>query len=214
MRTEELIGALEAAAQARPARMLTARRLGAEVAGLVALAVAVFLLTFGPRDNLGAVIGLPLVAIKTALPFTLALITLPLALASLRPEAKLGPRLWLFALPATVAVGLWALTFLRTPAPARFVEVTPGALAECLGLILVLATLPALAALRLARRGAPTHPARAGALFGLAVSAGAATGYSFFCTQDNPLFYLTWYGVAIAAVTLVSARLGARWLAW
>ncbi len=49
---------------------------------------------------------------------------------------------------------------------------------------------------------------------GLVVGAGAATGYSFFCLQDNPLFYVTWYGTAIALSAVAGAWLGARRLRW
>lgn len=214
MKTEALIAALAEAAQARPARPLAPLKLAAQVAVLAGLAAGLFLLLAGPRDNLGNAMAQPLVATKTALPLLLALIAYPLAFASLRPDARPARRIWLLALPGVVAVGLWLATFVRTPAPARFAEVSPAALAECLALIPLISALPAWAALRLARRGAPAHPGRSGALVGLAVSASAATGYSFFCIRDNPLFYLTWYGVAMAIVTLVSAHFGRRWLRW
>lgn len=212
MKTEELIGAL--GAQPLPAPALDPRRLGAQVVALVALVVAVFLAVLGPRDGLGQALAEPLVALKTALPLTLAALAYPLALASLRPEARPGARGWLLAAPGAVTAALWGITFLRTPAPARFAEVSPASLAECLVLIPLISALPAWAALKLAQRGAPSHPARTGALLGLAVSASAAAGYSFFCIRDNPLFYITWYGVAIALVTLASALAGHRWLRW
>lgn len=213
MRTEDLIAALGQSAEATPARPLAPARLGAQVGAVVALVVGLFLTVLGPRAGLGTVIAEPLVATKTALPCVLALIGFPLAFGSLRPEAR-GARIWLFALPALAAAGLWAVSYTTTAPQARFADVWLGSVAECLGLIVLLSALPAWVALRLARRGAPQHPARSGALIGLAVSAAAATGYSFFCTQDNPLFYLTWYGAAMAVVTLASARLGARWLGW
>jgi hypothetical protein len=60
------------------------------------------------------------------------------------------------------------------------------------------------------RHGAPTRPAVAGAIAGL-VSAGlAATLYASHCTDDSPLFVMTWYTIAAALVAVVGALLGAR----
>lgn len=212
MRTEDLIAELAASGPA-PAPLNPAG-LGARMLAAVAAAAGLFLLVAGPRDHLGAALEEPLVLTKTLLPALLATIALPLALRLARPGADLGARaLWL-ALPAGIALILWIASYAATAAPARFADVTPPALAECLGLIVVIAALPAAFALHLMRRGATTRPRLTGALTGLAIAACAATGYSFFCTQDNPLFYLTWYGTAIAVVSAAGAALGGRWLAW
>jgi hypothetical protein len=49
---------------------------------------------------------------------------------------------------------------------------------------------------------------------GLGVAGGIAAGYSLFCVMDNPLFYVTWYGVAIAAVTALGGLAGGWLLRW
>jgi len=64
------------------------------------------------------------------------------------------------------------------------------------------------------RRGASAAPMRAGAMAGLGVAGGIAAGYSLFCVMDNPLFYVTWYGVAIAAVTALGGLAGGWLLRW
>jgi hypothetical protein len=76
-----------------------------------------------------------------------------------------------------------------------------------------LISLPLLAASILGlRHGAPTRPALAGAVAG-AMSAGfAATFYASHCTDDSPLFVMTWYTVATAVVTAIGALAGARFL--
>lgn len=211
MRTEELIGAL-AQAQAEPP--LRTARLGAQVAGVTALMAALFLALAGTRTDLAGHLAQPLIATKTLFPLTLALIALPLMLHSLRPEARGSLWAGLFALPTLGAALLWGWAFTHTAPEARFAEVGVLSLAECLGLNLAISALPAWATLRLIARGASLHPHRTGALAGLAVSAEAASFYSLFCTQDNPLFYLTWYGTAMAVVTLVGATFGARLLRW
>jgi hypothetical protein len=64
------------------------------------------------------------------------------------------------------------------------------------------------------RRGATTAPRLAGALAGLAGSGLAAAIYTLHCTENSPLFYVTWYGLGIVVVTLVSAAIGKRYLRW
>jgi len=212
MRTEDLIAELAASGPA-PAP-LNSSRIAVRMLIAATAAAGVFLSLVGPRADIVTALGHPLVVTKTLLPALLAAIALPAAVRFLRPGAQLGARAFLFGVPAAIAAVLWIVTFARTAAPARFADVTPFSLAECLGLIIVISILPTIFALRLMRTGATTRPRLAGALTGLAVAACAATGYSFFCTQDNPLFYLTWYGTAIAVVSAAGAALGGRWLAW
>ena len=78
-------------------------------------------------------------------------------------------------------------------------------------LAISLLSLPLLAAALLAlRRGAPSHPALAGAFAG-ALSAGlAATLYASHCTDDSPLFVATWYTLAVVVVAGIGALAGAR----
>jgi hypothetical protein len=64
------------------------------------------------------------------------------------------------------------------------------------------------------RHGAPTRPAFAGAVAGLAAGGLAATLYAAHCTDDSPLFVATWYTIAIAVLAGLGAlggRLFARW---
>jgi hypothetical protein len=62
------------------------------------------------------------------------------------------------------------------------------------------------------RHGAPTHPALAGAVAGLMSAGLAATFYASHCTDDSPLFVMTWYTLATALVTAIGALAGARFL--
>lgn len=212
MKTEDLIAELAASGPAAPA--LSPRGMGLRVVAAVALAAGLFLTLAGTRADLAAHLREPLILTKTLLPAALAAIALPLGLRMLRPGARIGRAgLWL-ALPAGLAVLLWAATFARAAPAARFADVTAFALSECVGLIIAIAALPMVLALRMMRAGAATRPRLAGALTGLGVAGLAATGYSLFCTQDNPLFYLTWYGTAIVAVSGAAAALGGRWLAF
>ena len=54
-----------------------------------------------------------------------------------------------------------------------------------------------------------------GALASFAMGSGAgAAVYAMHCTESSPLFYVTWYGLAILFVTTVSALIGRRILRW
>lgn len=211
MRTDDLVAAL-AAAPAAPA--FRPARIGAAILAAAALACAAFLLAAGVRDELAAALGQPQVALKTLLPATLCAIALLLALRLTRPEARARGWARLLAAPVLLAAGLWLLAFAKTPAGLRFAASTPVAVAECLGFILLLTVPPAAVAFHLLRRGASSAPMLSGALTGLATGAAAATGYSFYCVQDAPLFFVTWYGAAILTGAGVGAWLGARVLRW
>jgi hypothetical protein len=62
------------------------------------------------------------------------------------------------------------------------------------------------------RRGAPTRPAIAGAIAGLASAGLAATLYASHCTDDSPLFVATWYTIATAMVAAIGALAGSKLL--
>ena len=137
-----------------------------------------------------------------------------LLLRLIRPEARAGSTLWGYAVPALAAAALWVGAFALRAPTARFADVSAFSLAECLGSILLLSVLPVIVMLRLVRQGASTAPLLSAGLAGLTAASGVTAGYSLFCTSDNPLFFVTWYGVAMLIVTVVSTVLGRRLLRW
>jgi hypothetical protein len=84
----------------------------------------------------------------------------------------------------------------------------------CLVTIPLLSILPVGSLLIMLRQGATTGPAKAGFVAGLAGAGFSAAVYALHCTEDSPLFYVTWYGLAIMGVASVSALIGARSLRW
>lgn len=212
MKTEDLIGIL--AADSAPPAPLRLSRIAVVVLGVMAVVVVLFLWYFGIRDALGQVVLRPEVAAKTLLPLAVCAIALPFALVQLRPGAAQAARLRWLALPMVVAAGLWLWAFVTLPAGARFADVSPFSLTECLGLISSLSLLPLGLLLWMMRRGASAAPVQAGAMAGLGVASGIAAGYSLFCVMDNPLFYVTWYSVAIAAITALGGVMGGWLLRW
>jgi hypothetical protein len=211
MNTEDLIARMASAPP--PARPRPLREAALFLAAVLA-PVAGFLAALGTRPGLARALENPVVALKTVLP-ALALGLALMALTRLtRPEAHARAPLRALALPALVALGLVALAAMQLPPGRWLAEFTPFFIVECAGSIVVLAGLPAFAAVRIFGRGASPAPRLSAALAGLASASGAAMGYSLFCTQDNPFFFVIWYGLAIAAVTLATARLGRARFAW
>jgi len=103
---------------------------------------------------------------------------------------------------------VWALT--TTPPGGVPMAVQGKTMVWCLTMIPLLSVLPVTVLLLVLRRGATSRPRLAGAMAGLAGSAGAAATYALHCTEDSPLFYVTWYGLAMAVVTLAAAWIGGR----
>ncbi|MFT3973648.1 MAG: DUF1109 domain-containing protein [Amaricoccus sp.] len=137
--------------------------------------------------------------------------------ASLRlatPGHRIGRwRAALAAVPAGLAVAVVA-SLVHLPAAAWRGAMLGGSAAPCLVLVITLA-LPVLGAVLWAlRRGASPRPRLSGALAGLLSGATTASLYALHCTEDSPLFYATWYVLAILAVTGLGALLGPRVLRW
>lgn len=196
-----------------PLRALRLDRLAMATICAIVLPCVLFLAVAGVRPDLGVAMSRATTLPKTLLPALLLLVALPLALTTLKP-AMARPRLGWFLIPLLATAALWLGAFLETPPQTRFADATGPALFECVGLILLLSAPPLAVAIALFRRGAPLHPALTGFLAGLFAAAGAAAGYSLFCTQDNPLFYLTWYGAAVMIAGATGALAGQYWLRW
>ena len=211
MKTDDLIRALAADTKAE-------RPIGARLAyGLLpALACAVLIVwvTLGFRGDLGTAIFSPISAARFVLTGALGIVSIRLALLLARPEGRGLARFWQLAAVAAVALGLLAWAFFTIPPEGRQMALTGKTMTTCLVTIPLLSILPVGAILYALRQGAVTTPALAGAVAGLAGGGLSAAAYALHCTEDSPLFYVTWYGVAILGVTLVATVLGARLLRW
>ena len=208
MKTDDLIRALagDTVVEPRP-KLRLVWLVPALATGLVLL-----LLTFGPRPDLGTALRDPVSAMRLVLSLSLGGIALWAALRLARPGAAVA--LWPLAGVAGVAVGLWVAAYVATPPEALGMAVRGKTMVGCLTTIPLLALLPTAVVLRALRQGAPTRPTLTGAVAGLAGGGFAAAIYALHCTEDSPLFYVTWYGLAILAVATVSA-ISAKWaLRW
>ncbi len=207
--TAELIRQLAASPAPQPFR--TGMVAGGMLAVLLMSLVA-FWLVFGLRTDLaGAWLLLPVQA-KTVLPLVLSVLALWFALASSRPDGQIV--LWPLAAPALLGLLLVFQRLGQRAEGSLLTEVLGQTAFACLTSITVLSALPLGLGIVMLRRAAPTRPAMTGALAGVAAGAGAVAGYALHCTEDSPLFFVVWYGLAICIVACCGGWLGHRYLRW
>jgi hypothetical protein len=211
MKTDNLIAALAADNRTeQPPRLFLWPAL------FLALAVVVLVvrMTLGFRADLLQSLFEPLAVMRFVLTATLGLLGVRLALILARPEGRTLARLWPVAVPAVVALGLLAWAYVSTPADGRQMAFVGKTMVTCLVMIPLLSVLPVAAIMVALRKGATTTPALAGFAAGLGGGGLAAMAYAMHCIEDSPLFYVTWYGLAIGGVTVASTLIGARVLRW
>lgn len=208
-RTDDLIRDL--AARPVPAAWSPAATLGGMACAIAGM-LALFWIVFGLRADLGPALGRVPVQAKTVLPFALSCLAGGLALASARPGGRV--RLWPLALPLVPGAVLVVLRIAQGGASPLMAELVGSTAPACIASISLMSLVPLAAGLLLARRAAPTRPALTGALLGLAAGGGIAAGYALHCTEDSPLFFMTWYGLGICAATVTGAFAGGRMLRW
>jgi hypothetical protein len=183
---------------------------------ILAAAIAaglLFLALFGPRDSFDTP------AIQQAVAFKL-LFSVSFAIGGLwllrRMRSPLTSRLWpllviAFLLLLALGITLDASSSSAVPMSSRLIGEHPWL---CL-LYVPLFSIPPFAMLFHAmRQDAPANPQLTGAFVGLSAAAISASFYGLGCTNDSPLFVLTWYTLAALIVTAIGAFAGRRWLQW
>ncbi|MFZ1468443.1 MAG: DUF1109 domain-containing protein [Paracoccaceae bacterium] len=209
MRTDDLIQAL--AADARP-EGATDRRVLPWLLPAVVLSLAGLLVTMGARPDLAHALTTFVPAMRHVLTLSLFGLALAAALITTRPEGR--ARLWPLAVVATAALAMLLWAYATTPPGARVTALMGTSYNICVLVIPLMSILPVAALFTALRSGASTTPTLTGALIGLAGGGAGAAVYAVHCTESSPLFYVTWYGLAILAVTAVSALIGRRVLRW
>ena len=152
----------------------------------------------------------PFFDLKFAVTLALAISAVVLSLHLSRPEALLRGWALLLLVPAGIlAAGIGGEMMMpqRLPMMTRLVGNNSRACMTAIPLL----SLPLLAgALVGLRHGAPTRPAMAGAVAGMLSAGLAATLYASHCTDDSPLFVMTWYSIATALVAAIGALVGSK----
>ncbi|MEP9385612.1 NrsF family protein [Mesorhizobium sp. KR9-304] len=211
METERLIRTLALdAPRAAPMGRAWAVALAAALAG----AAIVFFSVVGPRPDIAAAAETWRFLYKFVV--TIALLAASLwALAALARPGGMSPARLAALL---VAPCLLAASVLIEVAALPSDQLGPRLLGNnallCLTFIPLIGVGPAAAFLLALRHGAPTSPALAGAVAGLAAGGLAATFYAAHCTDDSPLFVATWYPMAIAILAAAGAAAGRLVIRW
>jgi hypothetical protein len=212
MDTDSLIRGLSRDAAAGTPRLGRLLALGFAIAS--GLAGLVWLVLLGPRADIAEAAATLRFPFKFAV--TLALVaTAALAWrAAARPGTPVGPAAMLLLIaPALLAAGVIA-ELAAVPEGERMARMIGTNSAVCLTFIPLIGALPLAALLGALRQGAPTRPALAGTLCGLAAGGLAATFYAAHCIDDSPLFVAVWYSIAIGMLTLAGALCGRLVLRW
>jgi hypothetical protein len=208
METDQLIRSLAAdnAHHARPVGFVLALAL------LLAapISVAIFLTELGVRPDVMTAMRNPFFDLKFVVTLALAISAVAISLHLSRPEASLQGWAWLLLIPVGLLVAGIAGEMMMPQRMPMMMRMMGKNSMVCLTAIPAM-SLPLLAATLIGlRHGAPTRPAIAGAIAGLASAGLAATLYASHCTDDSPLFVATWYTIAAALVTAIGALAGPK----
>jgi hypothetical protein len=212
VKTSDLISTLAADSRApvRPIGQRLALALG--LGALVSLALFVALI--GPRPD--AMRAMHTMRFDLKFLDTLAWLapSFFLSLRLARPESGPGALFaWLLA-PVAILLIAVAVELAVTPSALWMTRIIGTNWYHCLSIIPALSIAPLAALIVALREGAPRYPALTGALAGAASAGVAATLYASNCTDDSPLFVVTWYPLATAIVAAAGALAGRRWLTW
>lgn len=212
MKTDELINALAADAERPPMRQSNVWL--AAGAGAVLVAGAVFFAALGPRQDIAAAATTIRFLFKFVVTLALAGSAFVVLDRLARPGAARSTNLfWLLLAPALLlgAVGLELAVQPETQWQALAIGSNSRV---CLTWIPLIGIGPLALFIFGLRLGAPTRPGLAGVVAGLVAGGIAATFYAAQCTDDSPLFVVTWYPLAVAILGIVggvAGRLFARW---
>jgi hypothetical protein len=212
METDELIKAL-AADTRRSGMSMNVAWSGATLAAVV-VAATVFFILLGPRIDIVDAAQTVRFLFKFAVTITLAASAFGVLHFLSRPEADARRSLPRLAVaPALLAAGIVAELVVSSSGTWSARLVGTNSL-MCLTFIPSIGIGPLALFLFVLRHGAPSRPALAGAMAGLAAGGIAATFYAAHCTDDSPLFVATWYTIAIAALALLGAVGAHRFMRW
>jgi len=210
MDTDQLIRTLAADSAYRPRPMWLALTLA--LVSAAPITIAIFFWRLGVRPDVMTAMHNPFFDLKFAVTLGLAIPAIAISLHLSRPGASLRGWLWLLVIPVGLLVaGIAGEMMLpqRLPMMARLI----GSNSRICLTAIPLMSLPLLAAALIGlRHGAPSRPALTGAIAGLLSSGLAATLYASNCTDDSPLFVITWYSIATAMVASIGALAGNRLL--
>jgi hypothetical protein len=188
--------------------------LAGAVAGGLVIAAIVFLVGIGVRPDILEAANSTRFLFKFVVTISLAATAIAAALAVGRPDGGFARSGLVMAMAPALLAGAVVLELLAIPQSQWLPRLVGVNARLCLTLIPLLALGPLACFLAALRQGAPSNPGLAGAVAGLSASGIAATFYAAHCTDDSPLFVMTWYSVATLVVTVVGYLVGRKLLRW
>ena len=211
MKTDDLIDLL---AKDSPPPWRFRSVLAGAVAGGLIIAAILFFAGIGFRPDISEAVRSSRFLFKFVVTVALAVTATRAALDLGRPGGSLAHKgLALAIAPALLACA--AVVELLVLPESQWMPRLVGQNARfCLTLIPLLSIGPLACLLAALRQGAPSSPGLAGAVAGLAASGIAATFYAANCTDDSPLFVMTWYPIATLIVTTGGYLIGRKLLRW
>lgn len=211
MKTDDLIDLL---AQDSAVQWKIGRVLGFATVGGAAIAGAAFFIGIGFRPDIASAVETVRFVFKFVVTLSLATAAIGALLRIARPGARLGLWGWAFAAAPVLLGGAVIAELIVMPESTWAARLVGHNARFCLTLIPLLAIGPLACLLLALRQGAPSRPGLAGAVAGLAASGIAATFYAANCTDDSPLFVMTWYPMATAIVVFIGYLAGTKFLKW
>jgi hypothetical protein len=188
--------------------------LAAAVLLAIVVAAIVFAAAIGPRADIAAAAETMRFLFKFVVTILLATTAVSALSALSRPQrADRQSLVRLAAAPVLLGAAV-VLELAVMPSAEWGTRLVGSNSLACLGLIPLIGIGPLALFVAALRYGAPSRPALAGAVAGIAAGGIAATLYASHCTDDSPLFVATWYTLAIAALTGVGALAGKAFARW
>lgn len=174
------------------------------------ISVVIFFVGLGVRPDIMIAMRNPFFDLKFVVTLGLALPAAIISLHLSRPEASLRGWAWLLLIPIGLLVAGISVEIMLPQRLPIMTQLIGNNSMVCVPAISLM-SLPLLAAALIGlRHGAPTRPAVTGAIAGLLSAGLAATLYASHCTDDSPLFVVTWYTIATALVAVIGALAGSR----
>jgi hypothetical protein len=179
----------------------------------VLLSLVLFFAFYAPRPDLLDAMRSPTTAAKTLLPLALALTLFAQVKTSGIPGATLKKTYFPIVI-LIVVIGLFVHALLSPPPQGISMALLGKSLLVCLTSILGFSLVIGAGMMVYLRQQAPTRLGLSGLLVGLASGGMAAALYSFYCTEDSPLFYALWYTLGILLAGGTGLVAGKRVLKW
>ena len=166
------------------------------------------------RPDISQAIHSPRFLFKFVVTGTLAAGATGAVLSLARPGAAIRRWYWVLTAVPLLLAGAAAIELIVMPRDMWMRLLVGKNSLCCLSLVPLLAIGPLACLLIVLRQGASENPGVAGGLAGMAASGIAATFYAANCTDDSPLFVITWYPLAILAISTAGYVLGVKLLRW